>query len=90
MFNCQSSELLNIGTGVDQTIRELAEIVRCVVGYPGEIDFDATKPDGMPRKLLDVSRLTGLGWKPKFTLEEGIRAAYTSYLNHRFLRTGAG
>ena len=89
MFNCQSSELLNIGTGVDQTIRELAEIVRCVVGYPGEIDFDATKPDGMPRKLLDVSRLTGLGWKPKFTLEEGIRAAYTSYLDHRFSRTGA-
>ena len=80
MFNCQSLQLLNIGTGVDQTIRELAEIVRCEVGYPGGIDFDATKPDGMPRKLLDVSRLTGLGWKPQFSLEEGIRAAYASYL----------
>ena len=80
MLNCQSLQLLNIGTGVDQTIRELAEIVRYVVGYPGGIDFDAEKPDGMPRKLLDVSRLKGLGWEPQFTLEEGIRAAYSSYL----------
>ncbi len=80
MCNYKSTELLNIGTGVDQTIRELAEIVRCVVDYPGGIDFDSSKPDGMPKKLLDVSRLTALGWKAKFTLEEGIRAAYVSYL----------
>ena len=80
--NYQSTELINIGTGVDQTLRELAEIVRRVVGYCGKISFDASKPDGMPKKLLDVSRLTGLGWKPKFTLEEGIRGAYEIYLNH--------
>ena len=80
MLNYQSTQLLNIGTGVDQTIAELAEIVRRVVDYSGEIAFDAGKPDGMPRKLLDVSRLTGLGWKPKFTLEKGIRSAYESYL----------
>jgi len=80
MFNSQSLELLNIGTGIDQTISELAEIVRRVVGYPGRIDFDPTKPDGMPRKLLDISKLTALGWKPKFTLEEGIQHAYKSYL----------
>ena len=51
-----------------------------IIHHPGGIDFDAAKPDGMPRKLLDVSRLTALGWKPQFTLEEGIRAAYASYL----------
>ncbi len=81
MFNSQSSELLNIGTGIDQTISELAEIVRRVVGYSGGIDFDPTKPDGTPRKLLDVSKLTALGWKPKFTLEDGIKQAYKSYLD---------
>ncbi|MCK5916130.1 MAG: GDP-L-fucose synthase [Deltaproteobacteria bacterium] len=80
MFHSQSLQVLNIGTGVDQTIRELAEIVRGVVGYPGGISFDATKPDGMPRKLLDISRLADLGWKPKFTLKDGIKQAYTSYL----------
>ena len=79
MFNSQSLELLNIGTGVDKTISELAETVRRVVGYPGTIDFDPTKPDGMPRKLLDVAKLTALGWKPKFTLEDGIKQAYASY-----------
>jgi GDP-L-fucose synthase len=80
MLNSQSTELLNIGIGVDQTIRDLAETVRRVVNYSGAIDFDATKPDGMPRKLLDISRLKALGWQPKFTLEEGVQAAYKSYL----------
>ena len=80
MNNSQSFELLNIGTGIDQTISKLAEIVRHVVGYLGGIDFDPTKPDGMPRKLLDISKLTALGWKPKFTLEDGIKQAYKSYL----------
>ncbi len=79
MFNSQSSELINIGTGSDHTIKELAEIVRRVVGYPGDIDFDPTKPDGTPRKLLDVSKLTASGWKPKFTLEEGIKQADKRY-----------
>ena len=80
MFKTQSPNLLNIGTGIDHSIRELAEIVRRVIGYPGPIDFDPTKPDGMPRKLLDVSKLTALGWKSKFTLEEGIKQAYKNYL----------
>ena len=73
------SLLLNIGTGSDHTIKELAETVRRVVGYPGSIDFDPSKPDGTPRKLLDVAKLTALGWKPKFTLEEGIGQAYKHY-----------
>ena len=68
--------LVNIGTGTDVTIRELAETVMDVVGFRGRIRFDATKPDGTPRKLLDVSRLAGLGWTAGTGLREGIRLAY--------------
>ena len=68
--------LVNIGTGVDVTIRELAETVMKVVGFEGRIVFDSTKPDGTPRKLLDVSRLAGLGWKARVSLAEGIARAY--------------
>ena len=68
--------LVNIGTGTDVTIRELAETVMEVVGFQGRITFDATKPDGAPRKLLDVSRLAGLGWKARTGLRDGIRLAY--------------
>ena len=70
--------LVNVGTGVDVTIRELAEIVMRVVGFAGRIKFDTSKPDGTPRKLLDVSRLKGLGWSARTELEEGIRLAYQS------------
>jgi GDP-L-fucose synthase len=68
--------LVNIGTGTDVTIRELAEAVMRVVGFEGRIVYDATKPDGTPRKLLDVSRLAGLGWRASTPLLEGIRKAY--------------
>ena len=68
--------LVNIGTGVDVTIKELAEIVMRVVGFAGKITFDASKPDGTPRKLLNVSRLKGLGWQASTDLEQGIRKAY--------------
>ncbi|HMW22847.1 MAG TPA: GDP-L-fucose synthase [Burkholderiaceae bacterium] len=68
--------LLNIGTGQDVTIRELAEAVMEVVGFEGQIVFDASKPDGTPRKLLDVSRLKALGWTAKTPLKQGIRLAY--------------
>jgi GDP-L-fucose synthase len=68
--------LVNIGTGDDVTIRELAETVMRVVGFTGEMAFDASKPDGTPRKLLDVSRLTALGWRAKTDLMEGIRTTY--------------
>ena len=68
--------LVNVGTGVDITIRELAETVMRVVGFEGEIVFDATKPDGTPRKLLDVSRLTALGWRARTDLLDGIAIAY--------------
>ncbi|GAB6050849.1 GDP-L-fucose synthase [Hydrogenophilus islandicus] len=69
--------VINIGTGTDLTIRELAELVRQVVGYEGEIVFDASKPDGTPRKVLDVGRLTALGWRPKVVLRHGLENALT-------------
>ncbi|HQK88474.1 MAG TPA: GDP-L-fucose synthase, partial [Acidobacteriota bacterium] len=65
--------------GEDGTIAELAETVREIVGFAGEIRYDASKPDGTPRKLLDVSRLRALGWAPAIPLAEGIRAVYRAY-----------
>jgi GDP-L-fucose synthase len=72
--------LVNIGVGDDQTIRELAEIIKDIVGYTGDIVFDTSKPDGTPRKLMDVSRLHALGWKAKTTFNSGLRQAYHDYL----------
>lgn len=71
--------LVNIGVGEDLTIRELAEMVREVVGYQGEIEFDTSKPDGTPRKLLDVTRLNALGWRARTLLSDGLRAAYADF-----------
>ena len=70
---------LNVGTGEDLTIRELAELLADVVGYRGALRFDASKPDGMPRKLLDVSRLAALGWEAKMPLRRGVEEAYAWY-----------
>ncbi len=67
---------INVGVGEDISIKDLAGLVQQVVGFDGEISWDSGKPDGTPRKLLDVSRMTALGWKPKIDLEEGIRATY--------------
>lgn len=80
---CESAAqppLINIGCGEDLTIRDLAGMVRDAVGYEGEIEWDTSKPDGTPQKLLDVSRLNGLGWYPKTGLKEGIALAYRDYL----------
>lgn len=73
--------LLNVGCGEDQTIAEIAALVRDIVGFDGEIVWDAGKPDGTPRKLLDISRLQALGWKPSITLQDGIRRAYAWYVS---------
>ena len=73
-------DLINIGTGTDVTIRELTEMVAQIVGFKGHIVWDSTKPDGTPRKLMDVSRLTTLGWKARVGLDEGIRKTYAAYL----------
>ena len=74
-----SGSLLNIGTGVDQTIRELAEAVLEVVGFQGELEFDSSKPDGTPRKLLDVSALNSLGWTAQTSLKDGIAISYKDF-----------
>jgi GDP-L-fucose synthase len=75
-------DLLNVGVGEDLSIRELAELVRDVVGYQGGIAFDRSKPDGAPRKLLDVSRLAALGWRARTPLRAGVAATYRWYLDH--------
>jgi len=73
-------DLINVGTGTDVTIRELTEIVASAVGYTGRIVWDSTKPDGTPRKLMDVSKLTALGWRARTALRDGVAATYASFL----------
>ena len=81
MNNYDGSEIVNIGVGKDITIRELAELIAKIVGYQGKIRFDTSKPDGTPRKLLDVSKLSSLGWQPTIGLEEGIKKTYGWFLS---------
>lgn len=82
MNNYSGDETVNVGTGKELSIKELTELVAKVVGYEGEILWDATKPDGTPRKLLDVSKLEKLGWKYNVDLEEGIKLAYADFLEN--------
>ena len=72
---------INVGTGVDVTIREMAEIMKEVVGFKGRLTFDATKPDGAPRKLINITRLSNMGWKYSTDLEDGLDITYKWYLN---------
>lgn len=76
-------ELVNVGTGEDLSIKDLTELVAEIVGYSGEIKWDSSKPDGTPRKLMDVSKLHSLGWKHTIELREGIQLAYQDYLNNQ-------
>jgi GDP-L-fucose synthase len=75
---------INVGTGKDITIREMAEAIKKVVGYKGNLTFDTTKPDGAPRKLIDVTRLEDMGWKYGVNLDEGLNKTYKWYLNKYF------
>jgi GDP-L-fucose synthase len=81
MNTYDGEELVNIGTGEDLSIAELADTVRKIVGFSGQLVYDRSKPDGTPRKLMDVSKLHALGWKHKTRLEEGISLAYKDFLN---------
>ena len=81
--------LVNIGSGSDLTISELAQLVARAVGFRGSLRFDATKPDGVPRKLLDVSRLARLGWSPRLGIEEGVALAYRNFLESAVARSAA-
>jgi GDP-L-fucose synthase len=74
---------INVGFGDDVTIRELAQVVAKIVGYPGDITFDTNKPDGTPRKLMDSHRLNDLGWSPKVALPQGLQQAYQDFLDHQ-------
>ncbi|HEY0898421.1 MAG TPA: GDP-L-fucose synthase [Sphingobacteriaceae bacterium] len=80
MENYNEPNLINIGTGEDISIKELALLIKKVIGYEGELQFDTSKPDGTPRKLMDVSKLHSQGWKHKIELEDGIRLAYQDFL----------
>jgi GDP-L-fucose synthase len=81
MNNYNGSEIVNIGTGSDISIKDLAELVKRIIGYKGNIEWDTSKPDGTPKKLLDVSKLNRLGWKSTTSLEKGIQLTYDWYIN---------
>ena len=83
MCSSDLDQFVNVGTGTDVTIRELAEQVAQAVGYPGRIAWDTSKPDGTPRKLLDVSRLAALGWTARIPLEEGLRNTVAEFVQQR-------
>ena len=88
MENYREEQFINVGYGSDVTIREIAETLRRIIGFPGEIVWDTTKPDGTPRKLMDSSRLLALGWKPQVNLEQGIALAYEDF-KKRFQRAAS-
>lgn len=83
MENYSGNMWVNIGCGTDMEIRELAELIRQVVGYEGRIEYDTSMPDGTPRKLLDSTRLFAMGWRPSISLREGLEATYQDYLLHK-------
>lgn len=84
MNNYSERQFINVGTGEDLTIRELAQLIKIVVGYEGELMFDTSKPDGTPRKLMDVSKLHSLGWKHQIALKAGITKAYDDFLKKTY------
>ncbi|MBT5833949.1 MAG: GDP-L-fucose synthase [Deltaproteobacteria bacterium] len=87
MENYNDSEIVNIGCGEDQTIRVLAETIREVVGYSGSLEFDSSRPDGTPQKMLDISKIRVLGWTPAIPLKNGLEQVYQWYKEHKFSST---
>lgn len=85
MQNYDEAGLINVGTGEDISIKDLALLVKAIIGYKGDVDFDISKPDGTPRKLMDVSKLHNLGWTHKISLQEGIKLAYKDFLEKGLL-----
>lgn len=81
MENYEEKDLINVGSGQEVSIKELAEIVKKIVGFEGSISFDTSKPDGTPRKIMDNSKIQKMGWKSKISLEDGIKKAYKDFLN---------
>ena len=87
MRNYNGHKHVNIGTGTDISIKDLALLIQKITGYTGELKYDLSKPDGTPRKLLDVNLLNNLGWKHKISLEEGIRLVYEDYIKNKNVKT---
>jgi GDP-L-fucose synthase len=87
MREYESPDPINIGSGSDLSIRELAELIKKVVGYPGVLHFDTDKPDGAPQKLLDSSRFLNMGWKPRMSLKEGLEKTYGWFLENAGIGT---
>jgi GDP-L-fucose synthase len=87
MENYNDSEIVNVGCGEDQTIKVLAETIREVVGYSGSLEFDSSRPDGTPQKMLDISKIRVLGWTPEITLKNGLEQVYKWYIEHKFSST---
>jgi GDP-L-fucose synthase len=85
MNEYEGSETINVGCGEDLTIRELATLIQETVGYNGTLNFDTTKPDGTPRKLLDTTKINALGWKPSTDLRKGLKEAYQWALSNNAL-----
>jgi len=83
MKNYNSPEIINVGTGKDITIKDLCSLIKDIVGFNGDIKFDTSKPDGTPKKQLDISRLLDLGWKPKTSLRDGIKQTYDWYVKNQ-------
>jgi GDP-L-fucose synthase len=81
MKDYDSSDPINVGTGEDVTTKELSNIISKVVGYPGETEWDSSKPNGTPRKVLDIGKIKSLGWEPKISLKDGIESTYEWYKN---------
>ena len=87
MNTYNEKDLVNVGTGVDLSIGELANEISSIIGYEGQISWDSSKPDGTPRKLLDVSKLRSLGWEASVSLQEGIKLAYEDFLKSVYSKT---
>lgn len=88
MRRWERPDIINVGVGEDVSIAELADLVRSVVGYEGDVVYDITRPDGTPRKLLDVSRITQLGWQARTPLREGVEATYRWFVETEGRRGG--
>src|SRR5262249_3706755 len=87
MLHYDEPEIINVGTGIDLSIRDFVDLLVRLTGYKGRTVFDASKPDGTPRKLLDVSRLSALGWKPSIPLEDGVASTYRWYAENAAVRS---
>ena len=87
MDHYENAELINVGSGQDVSIKDLANMVAGVVGYDGNIEWDTSRPNGTPKRPLDYSKISSLGWKPKYTLAEGLRKTYEWFCEHTYIQT---